>query len=72
MYYYSGAQLARALVAQREGREIEPHLRRAIAEMPRHKSPLELEVDRLRRELAEMRDDSFVITGFKAPALVKT
>ena len=50
-YYYSGAQLARGLVALQEGREVDPHLRMAIAETPRVKKPHEIEIERLRREL---------------------
>lgn len=47
-YYYSGAQLARAIVAIREGREVDPFLRQAVAEMPRVKPEC----------------DNFVVTGF--------
>ena len=70
MYHISNAQLVRALDAEREGRPIEPHLRRAIAAIPKVQSPLELEVQHLRRELKKLRAtdeyEDFVVTGFEA------
>ena len=49
-YYYSGAQLARGLKVINEGREVDPFLRTAGAEMPRVQPPCEVELERLRRE----------------------
>ena len=56
-YHYSGAQLARGIVAIREGRDVDPFLRQAIAAMPKVKSPLELKNEQLRRELADLRSE---------------
>ena len=51
-YYYSGTQLTRGLVVINQGREVDPFLRMAIAEMPGVKTPVEIEgSERLRREL---------------------
>ena len=65
-YHYDGAQLARGIVAIQEGREIDPILRMAIDEMPKEKTPLELEVERLRDELEQARStqSDFVVAGF--------
>ena len=67
MAFYSTAQLARALDAEREGRSVDTQLSCAVAEMPKVACPLELEVERLRREMAELHaKDSFFVEGFKA------
>ena len=69
-HFYSHAQLARALVAKQAGRPVDPHLSRAVAEMPRVKTPLELEVERLRGEVAQLRSHDygdFEVEGFKGP-----
>ena len=54
VHYYSMAQLARALDAEREGRPIDPHLRAALSEIRRSKSPKQCEQD----------DLDIVVTGF--------
>ena len=68
LHHYSHAQVARGLADVQAGRPVEPMLRKAVADLPRLKSPLQREVEMLRRELEILRrSGSFVVRGFEIP-----